>query len=48
MYKRQVLVLIIINFKPSGLLGEWELTPRNIKRSVNKLKAKLGTKKEEH
>ena len=27
-----VLVLIILNFKPSGLLGEWELTPRNIKR----------------
>lgn len=25
-----VLVLLIINFKPSGLLGEWELTPRNI------------------
>lgn len=27
-----VLVLIILNFKPSGLLGEWELTPRNVKR----------------
>ena len=27
-----VLVLIIINFKPSGLLGEWELTPRNVKK----------------
>lgn len=25
-----VLVLIIINFRPSGLLGEWELTPRNV------------------
>ena len=32
-----VLVLLIINFKPSGLLGEWELTPRNIKESVLKL-----------
>ncbi len=27
-----VLVLLIINFKPSGLLGEWELTPANVKR----------------
>ena len=26
-----VLVLIILNFKPSGLLGEWELSPRNIR-----------------
>lgn len=26
-----VLVLFIINFKPTGLLGTWELTPRNIK-----------------
>ncbi len=26
-----VLVLLIINFKPSGLLGEWEFTLRNIK-----------------
>lgn len=25
-----ILVLIIINFRPSGLLGEWELTPKNI------------------
>ena len=25
-----VLVLIIINFRPSGLLGEWELTPKNV------------------
>ena len=27
-----VLVLLVINFKPSGLFGEWELSPRNIKR----------------
>lgn len=27
-----VLVLLIINFKPSGLLGEWELTPANLKK----------------
>jgi branched-chain amino acid transport system permease protein len=26
-----VLVLLIINFKPSGLLGEWEFTLKNIK-----------------
>ena len=25
-----ILVLIIINFRPSGLLGEWELTPKNV------------------
>lgn len=31
-----VLVLLIINFKPSGLLGEWELTPKNIKRLFTK------------
>ncbi|MEA4999235.1 MAG: branched-chain amino acid ABC transporter permease [Candidatus Limiplasma sp.] len=29
-----VLVLLIINFKPAGLLGEWELTPANLKRIV--------------
>ncbi len=33
-----ILVLIIINFKPSGLLGEWELTPRHIKESIGRLK----------
>lgn len=27
-----VLVLIILNFKPNGVFGEWELTPRNIRR----------------
>lgn len=41
-----VLVILIINFKPSGLLGEWELTPRNIKASISKIKKK--NKKEEH
>lgn len=29
-----VLVLLIINFKPAGLLGEWELTPRNLRRII--------------
>ena len=32
-----VLVLLILNFKPSGLLGEWELTPRNVRDSISKL-----------
>ena len=27
-----VLVLIILNFKPNGVFGEWELSPRNLKR----------------
>ena len=27
-----VLVLLVINFRPSGMLGEWELTPKHIKR----------------
>ncbi len=39
-----VLVLLILNFKPSGLLGEWELTPRNVRKSAVKLKKKLGGK----
>lgn len=41
-----VLVLLIINFKPSGLLGEWELTPANIKRSLNSLRRRLSKEKE--
>ena len=41
-------MLLIINFKPSGLLGEWEFTPRDITRSARKLKRKLGLKKEEN
>lgn len=32
-----VLVLLILNFKPSGLLGEWELTPRNLQQAFAKL-----------
>ncbi len=41
-----VLVLLILNFKPSGLLGEWELTPRNIKESVSKLTKKQNKTQE--
>ena len=31
-----VLVLLIINFKPSGILGEWELTFGNLKKLGNR------------
>ena len=41
-----VLVLLILNFKPSGLLGEWELTPRNIQQLFAKLGKKNTAKKE--
>ena len=37
-----VLVLIIINFKPRGLLGEWELSPRGIKNLLGKIPRKKG------
>lgn len=40
-----ILVLIILNFKPSGLLGEWELSPRNIRALFTKRNKK--TAKEE-
>lgn len=39
-----VLVLMIINFKPSGLFGEWELTPKNLKRLFAGKKARAGKK----
>jgi branched-chain amino acid transport system permease protein len=32
-----VLVLIILNFKPSGLLDTWELTPKNVKILFGKI-----------
>lgn len=35
-----VLVLLILNFKPSGLLGEWELTPKNVRLLFKKLSRK--------
>jgi branched-chain amino acid transport system permease protein len=41
-----VLVLLILNFKPSGLLGEWELTPRNMQQLFAKLGKKNTAKKE--
>lgn len=33
-----VLVLLVINFKPSGLLGEWELSVKGIKKLIEKLR----------
>ena len=38
------LVLIILNFKPSGLLGEWELSPRNIRALFTKRNKKTAKK----
>lgn len=31
-----VVVLLVINFKPTGLLGTWELTPKNLKKLFKK------------
>lgn len=39
-----VLVLFILNFKPNGIFGTWELTPKNIIRAVRKLFKKRGKK----
>lgn len=39
-----ILVLIILNFKPSGLLGEWELSPRNIHALFTKRNKKTAKK----
>lgn len=39
-----ILVLIILNFKPSGLLGEWELSPRNIRALFTKRNKKTEKK----
>lgn len=36
-----VLVLFILNFKPNGIFGEWELTPRNMKKAIEKFKRKI-------
>lgn len=42
-----VLVLLILNFKPSGLLGEWELTPRHLRETFAKLRRGKPAGKEE-
>ena len=36
-----VLVLFILNFKPNGIYGEWELTPRNMKKALKKFDRKM-------
>lgn len=47
-----ILVLLIINFRPSGLLGEWELTPKNVTAIPGNIKKAFGawkkSRKEEH
>ena len=40
-----VLVLLIINFRPSGLLGEWELTPANLRALPGGIKRALSRKR---
>lgn len=35
-----VLVLFILNFKPNGVFGEWELTPKNMKKALAKFNKK--------
>ena len=42
-----ILVLLIINFKPDGIFGEWELTPKNIAKSIRKLGSLLKKNKKE-
>lgn len=41
-----VLVLFILNFKPNGVFGEWELTPRNIKKALSRFDRKMKKGKE--
>ena len=36
-----VLVLFILNLKPNGIFGEWELTPRNMKKALKKFDRKM-------
>ena len=39
-------LIIVLLVKPSGLLGEWELTPRNLQQAFAKLGKKNTAKKE--
>ncbi len=41
-----ILVLFILNFKPNGLFGEWELTPRNMKRALASFDRKIKKNRE--
>ncbi len=38
------LVLLIINFKPSGILGNWELTPKNVRKLAASLSSRVKKK----
>jgi branched-chain amino acid transport system permease protein len=40
-----ILVLLVINFKPEGLLGHWELTPVNVRNLFNRKTARKGGKR---
>jgi len=42
-----VMVVLIINFKPNGLLGEWELTQTHIKETFKKIKNKFNMNSKE-
>ena len=42
-----IMVVLIINFKPNGLLGEWELTPTHIKETFKKIKNKFNRNSKE-
>ncbi len=41
-----ILVLFILNFKPNGLFGEWELTPGNMKRALASFNRKMKRNRE--
>lgn len=41
-----ILVLFILNFKPNGIFGEWELTGRNMKRALRNFDKKLKKNRE--
>lgn len=41
-----ILVLFILNFKPNGLFGEWELTPRNMKLALRSFDRKIKKNRE--
>ena len=41
-----VLVLFILNFKPKGVFGEWELTPKNMRRALMRFNRKQRKVKE--
>lgn len=40
-----VLVLLVINFRPSGLLGEWELSPNGVRWVIKKIKINASAEK---